>query len=252
MAERSQSWIVLVSALVAATPASPVAAFSDPLSYTDPVELGGGGGRWFTGTPADGYGCDVCHEGGEPAPLTVTGLPLDGYAPGATYEVTMTWPLGVEHVALIAEITDEAKHAAGTLELPPYPAMTQAERCNAEQGGVPAASITESEDGRSFVSVVDCGAQLLRFRWHAPQSDVGKVWLGAGLVTSDENADNFGDGVTMVRHALSTHGGVGATPLVKGCAVVNAPGASGREPGAIAFVCWVVLGGLWGIERGRR
>jgi len=70
-------------------------------------------------------------------------------------------------------------------------------------------------------------------------------------VTSDENADNFGDGVTMVRHALSTHGaGVGARELMQGCAVGGAPGASGHTPVALAW--WVVLGCLWGFERGRR
>jgi hypothetical protein len=29
-------------------------AFSDPLAYTDPVDTGGGAGRWFTGSSADG------------------------------------------------------------------------------------------------------------------------------------------------------------------------------------------------------
>ena len=33
-------------------------AFSDPTSYAAEV-LTGGGGRWFTGSSADGFGCEV-------------------------------------------------------------------------------------------------------------------------------------------------------------------------------------------------
>jgi hypothetical protein len=44
----------------------PVHAFSDPARFGKYPEeeggLGGGGGRFFTGSPADGYGCSVCHK----------------------------------------------------------------------------------------------------------------------------------------------------------------------------------------------
>src|SRR5262245_23122316 len=38
-------------------------AFSDPTIYGKypSQKLGGGGGRYFTGSPADGYSCSVCH-----------------------------------------------------------------------------------------------------------------------------------------------------------------------------------------------
>lgn len=236
MCESPRAWVLVAGCLLGILWPRSAFAFSDPANYADAVELGGGGGRWFTGTPADGYGCDVCHRGGEPAPLTVTGLPLAGYRPGATYEITMGWPVGVEHVVLLAEITDEERRAAGTLEIPPFDRMTQAERCSAELGGVPAASLSESGDGRTFVSVVDCGAQVLRFRWTAPTTDVGTVWLGAGLVTSDVNADALGDGVTMVRRPMTTGSlGLGSTSLAQGCALAGPLGAHGAAgSGALA------------------
>src|SRR5262245_18116365 len=90
-------------------------AFSDPLSYADSVDVGGGAGRWFTGSVADGFGCDVCHEGGAPVDLTIRGLPTDGFVPGLAYEVNVSWPASLENAALIAELLDEQRHAAGTI-----------------------------------------------------------------------------------------------------------------------------------------
>ena len=101
-------------------------AFSSPETYDLPTLEAGGGGRFFTGTPADGFGCDVCHEGGPPVELQIAGLPVDGYEPGASYEITITWPLSAEHIALLAEITDESRQKAGTLTLPRFESMTSA------------------------------------------------------------------------------------------------------------------------------
>jgi len=248
------AWALCVACASSLAWVPPVFAFSDPFSYENPIDLGGGGGRWFTGSPADGYGCDVCHEGGEPARLSVTGLPLAGYQPGSTYEVVLGWGVGAPHVAMIAEVADETGLPAGVLELPPVTAMTAAERCNEEFMGLPGSELHEGADGRQFVSVIDCGAQVLRFRWTAPTVDVGTVYLAAGLVTSDENADPLGDGVTMVRRPMpSAAEGFHDTQLVEGgCTVPGGFGARAPPSGASVMAWMGVMVGLWVWKRGRR
>ena len=37
-------------------------AFSEPLLYPEDPLNGGGGGRFFTGSPLDAYSCAVCHR----------------------------------------------------------------------------------------------------------------------------------------------------------------------------------------------
>jgi hypothetical protein len=70
-----------------------VHAFSQPSYYARRASDGGGGGLWFSGSPADGYACDVCHTGRDNAwPIHVEGLPLKGYVPGARYDVKIRWP----------------------------------------------------------------------------------------------------------------------------------------------------------------
>jgi hypothetical protein len=69
-------------------------AFSAPEAYFEAAGAGGGGGRWFTGSQADGFGCSVCH-GAEPSqrtfPLYLTGLP-GRYVPEQQYDVQLSWP----------------------------------------------------------------------------------------------------------------------------------------------------------------
>ena len=197
------------------------AAFSDPLSYADPAEVGGGGGRWFTGSAADGYSCDVCHEGEPGADLSVSGLPLEGFVPGTSYEVTLAWPATTQHQALIAEFTDENRLGAGAIELPRPDTLREGERCAGEQLGFPSSDVHEFEPGRQLVSVVDCGARFLRFRWTAPVAVAGPVWFNAGFVASNEDATPAGDGVTMVRRPLVPAGtSLGARVVAQqGCSV---------------------------------
>jgi hypothetical protein len=136
-------------------------------------QLGGGGGRYFTGSPADGYGCSVCHSGPEKFsfPVRVTGLPMNGYIPGTTSSIRLSWAEasawsgataaqraalkpGVAAVlepmtALTAEfVADDAEGAgsAGTLELPIL-VNDATERCVLRAGD------TERELGTSIFDV---------------------------------------------------------------------------------------------------
>jgi MYXO-CTERM domain-containing protein len=69
-------------------------AWSTPDAYAARASEGGGG-RWFTGSPAEGFGCDVCHSpqpGQQTYPLYAAGLPLGGYSLSTVQEVVLSWP----------------------------------------------------------------------------------------------------------------------------------------------------------------
>ncbi|MDD9934827.1 MAG: hypothetical protein OXT09_14555 [Myxococcales bacterium] len=91
---RAAAWIAAVG-LALALARTPALAYSTPDAYAERPSAGGGGGRWFTGSPAEGYGCSVCHSSEATQrqyPLYVAGLPLDGYALATTQEVVLSWP----------------------------------------------------------------------------------------------------------------------------------------------------------------
>lgn len=109
-------------------------AFTNPTDYGtypdgSPASVGFGAGRYFTGSPADGYSCEVCHSNPRnySFPLTHKGLPLDGYVPGKQYKIEISWPeataaymtaktQGLNPVAtLVAEFIAEDGGPAGTL-----------------------------------------------------------------------------------------------------------------------------------------
>jgi hypothetical protein len=88
---------VLSVALLAVS--SRVLAFVNPADYgkypdSNVESWGGGAGRYFTGSPADGYSCEVCHS--SPSnysfPLVQKGLPLDGYVPREPYRIELSSP----------------------------------------------------------------------------------------------------------------------------------------------------------------
>jgi len=115
-------------------------AYSTPDAYAAAPSAGGGGGRWFTGSPAEGLGCDVCHSakpGQRHFPFYVAGLPLKGYALAATQEIVLSWPefaarwrelrpdpmapppppAAAPAVGLVAELVAESGKASGTIEI---------------------------------------------------------------------------------------------------------------------------------------
>jgi hypothetical protein len=224
---RSRRHVLVLAVLVSCVFAGRARAFSDPLSYGDQALIGGGGGRWFTGSSADGFGCEVCHSGGTVADLSIGGLPFDGFTPGTSYEITIAWPASAEHVALIAELTDEARMGVGALSLPRPEATPEAERCGGELLGAPSSALHVAESGRQLVSVIDCGAQRLRFQWTVPAIAPEAVWLHVGFATSNEDTTPAGDGVTMARRVMLQRGSSRqAQVLAKGCAVTRVTSAA--------------------------
>jgi hypothetical protein len=232
-------------------------AYSSFADYVRPIEEGGGGGKLFTGTPADGYTCDVCHRGAVGSSLQVMGLPEAGYVPGQTYQLSFQWD-NTLRVALMAELTDRHGAPAGVSALAPYSTWTDAEKCaqdgfpaadlcRAGQTGVEAAccrDIDATKDAcsfpgeRSVLWMVECGAHAARLTWTAPVQG-GDVWFSASMLTSNAGNDAEGDGVTLVRRRLHP---VGATDVRAGAtgSCQLQPGARGGA-GVMFFVLGVVL-----------
>jgi hypothetical protein len=195
------------------------AAFAEPERFGQPPSAAGGGGRWFTGSPAEGFGCAVCHEGGEAAPLQILGAPLDSYQLGSRYEITARWPLNSDKIALALELTDQSGRPAGSVRLPPHDELLPTEFCEPADAQIEAGVANELPDGRVVLSVPDCGARQLRFLWTAPASDVGPVWLSGSLVQSNGMGDMLGDGVTDVLRVIPAprSSATGAAQISAGC-----------------------------------
>jgi hypothetical protein len=212
---------------------------------------GGGLGRFFTGSPADGYTCKVCHHGGQGPTLRILGLPLSGYQPNTQYEVTVDWPDNFLHIALALEITNQAGVAAGKLELPPENQLRPYEGCQPPLPA-PAPAISAGQlvnpppTGRQIIQMPDCSAQQLRFWWTAPALDVGPVWLAGAVVSSDTSTTPQGDGVTEFSHVISspTSPSTPASDTTGGCNVALPKRTQSTDWSAAAFALTTCAFGL--------
>jgi len=192
-------------------------AFSDPYRFTDEVLIGGGGGRFFTGSPVDGYSCAVCHEGGVRPEVTVIGLPVGGYDAGVTYPVELRWTNPeVPHAANL-EFVNLAGLGAGTITLPPPEQIGPTGRCEQSPTGDVATFIMEFTRGRRIVGMSNCGASSLRFNFTAP--DVDEIAFAGGVVRTDESSTADGDGVVELTKVLHRRGAQEATTGSTACAI---------------------------------
>jgi hypothetical protein len=260
-------------------------AFSEPLSYFDDAVNGGGGGRWFTGSPAEGYGCSVCHTGLPTQPtwaFLVEGLPAAGYVPGAVYDLRLSWPdfaararqlrglMGTPSMGVVAELASETGTASGSLDIDAQN-PSAAEQCQLPPGmpGMdlysvkPALSPAEGTSKvahcdankigtRCLVTVRACGAEEVRMRWTAPAEYQGPIWFSAGFVATEQlSGTPDGDSVNEVTRPLlpATSGSARYdAQLHGGCSVARfAPHARTTWPAALA------LGWIWlSLRRARR
>lgn len=331
-------WHAGVLALLCAGAPASAFAYSNFQAFVQEIEAGGGGGRLFTGTPADAFSCGTCHRGAEGVPLVVEGLPDGQFEPGASYDLVLRWPELADKVSVMAEFTDADGQPAGTLALRPFPQWERDETCLGDLPpeaqadpsviGPPAADICKAAPPgltccqpdpadptqccqpdpantdnpyaccvpdpndssrcrtpdaervvcaccrvldpsgascvlgteRAVLHVPECGSRFSRVTWTAPATSV-EVWFSAGLVLSDDELDDLGDGVSVVKHRLRPSGSATTVTLADGgCSIgrrtasgdgmghVSGSGASGSGvPWMAGLVC---LGVGW--RRGRR
>jgi hypothetical protein len=225
----------IVAAALAIGAPSVARAFSDPAMFASPALEGGGEGRYFTGSVADGHSCGVCH-GGAPAPdVHVEGLP-DQVEPGRAYGVTLSWAAARGSHALALELLDDEGRQP-MVTLPPDEAIPPESRCEEDPDG--AAAIYAVDVGeRRIVGVEDCGASTLRLAFVAPTS--GAVRFSMGVVLSNGAGDVGGDGVFEARTILLPRG-ADAVPVGGACAAAPGPpsGAWGAALGGLAACVWL-------------
>jgi hypothetical protein len=133
-------------------------AYSGPEGFLDGAYEGGGDGRWFTGSPADGFSCSVCHLKTNTVrqfPLYVAGVPA-AYAPATPQKIVMAWPEFAQRwtelrpvpgvapmppqpaptVGLVAELVAESGKASGTIEIASPDVSDPSELCERAQANL--------------------------------------------------------------------------------------------------------------------
>jgi hypothetical protein len=220
--------------------ASPAAAFGDPASFAAAVTDGGGGGKFFTGSRAEGYTCRVCHSAGTPPSLALSGLPVDGYVPGATYRIGIDWPDDLPSVGLNAEATDFDAVPFGQLMAADPMQLTPADLCSGTTAPSSGQTLVDAL-GRRVLLVAACGQAQTTLTWQAPNTPERGL-LSGSIVVSNRDASVGGDTVFDFSFPLSAQSD--ALPLVNrylgGCAV-HAPASSGVAPCAALLLGWFVL-----------
>lgn len=254
----------------------PVAAraFTEPRTYAEAASKGGGGGRWFTASPAEGHGCSVCHTGSRAASLDIVGLPERGYVPGKRYDVRISWPEfakraatlrerdeGPPSMGLVAELVAETGEGSGAIEIDAAEDASSGELCVVPEGmtaaqlfGVRPVDQTVEEGthceanglgARCLVAVLSCGAREVRLHWTAPADVKGTIWFAAGFVTTEHaRSDVEGDAVAEVAIPLARAGSGSERyemQLDGGCSVVG-PSRAVRDvpPWWLAALCSVL------------
>lgn len=234
---RRATWLGLVAgAALSAAPAS-ARAFSDPAAFAAPALEAGGGGRFYTDSPAEGYGCDGCHRGGAAPALKIAGLPTR-YVPRASYELRVSWPPELEHAAAVLELTDERGHGAGTLALPGAADYLPEEECEPRELDLLAAQLYAADRERTIAATPDCGASTLRVQWTAPADDVGPVWLAGSVLASDHDGNFSGDGVSNFTRPIPAFGSALPEAVTRGgCSLRRPPLGAADWPSPY----WVLL-----------
>lgn len=263
--------------------ASTAHAFTEPRTYYDTPGNGGGGNRFFTSSPAEGYGCSVCHTGpGRSWPLEISGLPEGGYEPGETYELRLRFDAFAAHaraqreagevppaVGLVAELVAETGIGAGTLEIAGAAEAEPGELCELPEGkratqlfrvrpgeatreaGLACEALSLGQ--RCIVSTLSCGASELRVRWTVADDARGPIWLSGGFVTAERSAgDPENDAVREFDAVVLPKGSSQdfATQTIRsGCGVARAPGE--REAAGGAWLGWLAVVALLTARRAR-
>jgi uncharacterized protein (TIGR03790 family) len=228
---------ISVLAIVGFAPAT-AQAYSDIGRFDLAADAGGGGGRWFTGAPADGFTCAVCH--GEPdIPFEVRGLPEDGYRGGESYVLSFDMGESDGDASMVLEVTNREGAAIGTLSLLADTEVGDQERCRPEGGMLPvgATELQTTADGRPIAVTRACGARIARINWTAPVDETaGTAWIHAAAVRGNGNGLNTGDRTGVLSRSSRVEGAPDPEMVVAGgCAT------TGGYPGAPWILGFVLL-----------
>lgn len=230
--------------------ASPARAFRNKDRFSDSVDDGGGGQKYFTGSRAEGYTCQVCHTAGDPVALQIYGLPITGYTPGTSYRLTLDWPDNLPSVAVNVEMTDLNGATFGELSAPDPSTLAPADLCSSSDQ--PDASQAVMLSGaRRVLLIGECGQTQSTFDWRAPL-DAKQGFITGSLLVSNRNGKVTGDRVVDFSR---TFGAVGnPTPTVNAytgsnCAVARARGLGTSRVEACG---WIVLALFTVLRRARR
>ena len=220
-------------------------AYLDGRQFEAPVIEGGGGGRFFTGAPADGYTCAVCHRGGGSPQIQVDGIPAEGWDPGATYELAITLPTITRNTGATLEIADVNGVGAGTLGVLPDADLVAADRCRTMERATGLVTLP----GRLVARTEVCGATQTRVLWTAPAIIPEELRLFVVTVAGNDSSDVSGDGVSTLAIPLRARGSpeIGAGRLEQRCSV-SAVGAAARSAWWLA----PLVGALLLFRRARR
>ncbi|MCB9631915.1 MAG: DUF3570 domain-containing protein [Sandaracinus sp.] len=213
--------LVLFTALVATSLPTSAHAFSSSSRFAAPVSgletgaWGGGGGRWFTGSPGDGFTCAVCH-GEREAPFEIAGIP-DTWEPGSEHLIEITWPAD-DNGAVALEIVDADGRPVGTLAIEDDEPDA---RCPADAPATLAWPVGE----REVVLTEACGARYQRVRWTAPSEGLEAFVYVAGVI-GNRSGDPTGDATISERFATARVGAPTPEAASLGCAA----GGDGAPP----------------------
>ena len=206
---------------------APARAYSDTARFEEGAEVGGGGGRRFTGSPADGFTCAVCHDEEAEAEVEVRGFPTDGYRAGVSYAIELDWPDDAL-VAFALEVVDRNGETSGVLALPAAADLDAAERCasGAIDPPPPAATLHPTADGRVVAVADGCGANRATIHWAAPDASTGPVFLYVAAVSGDRSGTSDGDAVRTVARSAPAAG----SPPAEVSVVDSGCSAASRRP----------------------
>jgi hypothetical protein len=203
----------LLLLVVALGLAHPARAFQNPDTFAAEPTQGGGGGRFFTGAPLDGFTCEVCHRSESPPSVQVFGLPAGAYQAGALYRVTIDWPDDLARVALAMEMTDRRGFAVGTWADADPATLTPADQCTLTSDTPTGTRILPIAGPRAVVSAIDCGQHQTTLNWIAPgQADplvpvqLPDAILSGALVVSNTNGKLAGDDAASFARNLAAPG----------------------------------------------
>jgi hypothetical protein len=233
-------------------------AFTDPAHFSKPTDVGGTEGRWFTGAPTDGYGCDVCHSGKPSEKLIVEGLPKDGYVTEKEYQIRIAWPEFAERTrglyatapankipraSLVAEFVAESADDSGQIVQRALQYATKPELCQSTQRRLGSALYRQAPgretksvsvcDGvnttRCLVAVKACGSEEVRFTWFAPVGWQGTIWFSASFVATEQmSITPLEDATTEITIPIPPAGNANfQSELEQACAVSRLGGAQG-------------------------